>query len=46
MYADKQIVPRENLEKQLAKRRKAVKMILETIPNEDAEREGLVERTR
>jgi len=43
MYADKQIVPRAELDEQLSKRKKAVKMILETIPNEDAEREGLLE---
>ena len=43
MYADKQIVPREGLEDQLAKRKKAIKMLLETLPGEDAEREGLLE---
>lgn len=43
MYADKQVVPRAELDEQLSKRKKAVKMILETIPNEDAEREGLLE---
>lgn len=43
MYADKQIVPREGLEDQLAKRKEAVKMLLETLPGEDAEREGLLE---
>ena len=42
MYADKQIVPREGLEDQLAKRKEAIKMLLETLPGEDAEREGLL----
>ena len=43
MYADKQIIPRENLETQMAKRTQAIKMLLETIPGENAEREGLLE---
>ena len=43
MYADKQIIPRENLEAQMAKRTQAIKMLLETIPGENAEREGLLE---
>lgn len=43
MYAEKQIVPREELEKQMVKRKQAIKMLLETIPGEDAAREGLLE---
>ena len=43
MYADKWIIPRENLEDQMNKRTQAIKMLLETIPGENAEREGLLE---
>ena len=43
MYAEKYIVPREGLADDLVKRQQAIKMLLETIPGEDAEREGLLE---
>ena len=43
MYLDKEIKPREGLEEQMAKRQEAIKMLLESIPGEDAGREGLLE---
>lgn len=43
MYLEKEVKPREDYEEQMAKRKQAVKMLLESIPGELAEREGLVE---
>lgn len=43
MYLDKEIKPREGLNEQMLKRKEAVKMLLESIPGENAEREGLIE---
>lgn len=43
MYKEKEIVPREGLKEQLSDREMAVKILLNSIPNEDANREGLVD---
>lgn len=43
MYADKKIIPRDNLEEQLSKRKEAIKMLLDSIPHENSEREGLLD---
>ena len=43
MYLEKEVKPRADYEEQMAKRKQAVKMLLESIPGELAEREGLVE---
>lgn len=43
MYKEKEIVPREGLKEQLSGREMAVKILLNSIPNEDANREGLVD---
>lgn len=43
MYKEKEIVPREGLKEQLSAREMAVKILLNSIPNEDANREGLVD---
>lgn len=43
MYKEKEIVPREGLSDQINDREIAVKMLLNSIPNEDANREGLVD---
>lgn len=43
MYLDKEIKPREGLNAQMVKRKEAVQMLLESIPGEDAGREGLLE---
>lgn len=43
MYAEKEIVPRKELDTQLAIRELAVTMLLKSIPNEDPDREGLAD---
>lgn len=43
MYQEKVVKPREYLEEQMELRKKAVHMLLSSIPNEDPAREGLLE---
>ena len=43
MYKDKEILQRENLREQLCDREIAVRMLLNSIPNEDPSREGLAD---
>jgi GTP cyclohydrolase I len=43
MYKDKVIVPRDNLEDQLKDREIAIRLLLNSIPGEDASREGLLD---
>lgn len=43
MYKEKEIMPREGLSTQLSDRETAIKMLLNSIPGEDANREGLMD---
>ena len=43
MYLDKEIKPREGLTEQMDMRKQAIKMLLDSIPGENSNREGLLE---